>query len=54
MDALSMLLEDVHLYQTQYHYVKGRGKWAFTLDKKDCIVFYLVVSGDLHLSVAEV
>lgn len=49
-----MLLEDVHLYQTQYYYIQGQGQWAFSLDKKDCIVFYLVVSGELSLSVAEV
>lgn len=53
MDALSMLLEDVHLYQTQYYYVRGHGQWAFSLDKKDCIVFYLVLAGGLRLSVDE-
>lgn len=49
MDALSMLLEDVHLYQTQYYYVHGYGDWAFSLDKKDSIVFYLVVAGGVNL-----
>lgn len=49
MDALSMLLEDVHLYQTRYYYVHGYGDWAFSLNKKDCIVFYLVVAGGINL-----
>ncbi|MFW2176600.1 MULTISPECIES: AraC family transcriptional regulator [unclassified Moraxella] len=53
MDALSMLLEDVHLFQTEYFYVRGQGQWSFYLDKKDCIVFYLVVKGGLNLTVAE-
>lgn len=51
MDALSMLLENVHLYHTRYYYVHGYGDWAVTLEKKDCIVFYLVVSGGINLSV---
>lgn len=51
MDALSMLLEDVHLYNTQYFYVRGQGKWAFTLDKKDTIVMYLVTAGNCNLKV---
>ena len=25
MDALSMLFEDIHLYQTQYHYIHATG-----------------------------
>ena len=52
MDALSMLLEDVHLYQTQFFYVHGQGKWAFYVEKKDCIVFYLVIKGEIMLSIA--
>lgn len=52
MDALSMLLEDVHLYQTQFFYVHGQGKWAFHFEKKDSIVFYLVIKGELNLSLA--
>lgn len=52
MDALSMLLENVHLYQTQFFYVHGQGKWAFDIEKKDTIVFYLVIKGNINLSIA--
>ena len=51
MDALSMLLEDIHLYQTQYHYIHATGEWSFELDKKDCIVFYLVTTGGISIKV---
>ena len=54
MDALSMLLEDIHLYQTQYHYIHATGEWSFELDKKDCIVFYLVTTGGISIRVDDV
>ena len=54
MDALSMLLEDIHLYQTQYHYINATGEWSFELDKKDCIVFYLVTTGGISIKVDDV
>lgn len=51
MDVLSMLLEDVHLYNTRFFYVRGQGKWAFKLDKKDAIIFYLVTAGGFSIDV---
>lgn len=54
MDALSMLLEDIHLYQTQYYYIQATGEWSFNLDKKDCIVFYLITSGEVSIKVDEI
>lgn len=54
MDALSMLLEDIHLYQTQYHYIHATGEWSFELDKKDCIVFYLITTGGISIKVDDV
>ena len=51
MDALSMLLENVHLFDTKYYRLQGSGDWSFTLTRKDTIVFYLVVSGSFCLQV---
>ena len=45
MDALSMLLENVHLCETKYYRLTGVGEWSFSLTRKDTILFYLVMSG---------
>ncbi|WP_352336540.1 AraC family transcriptional regulator [Psychrobacter sp. 16-MNA-CIBAN-0192] len=51
MDALSMLLENVHLFETKYYRLQGSGNWSFSLTRKDTIVFYLVVSGSFCIQI---
>ena len=51
MDALSMLLENVHLFETKYYRLQGSGNWSFSLTRKDTIVFYLVVSGSFCINI---
>ena len=52
MDALSMLLENVHLYDTQFYYLKGHNDWSFSITRHDTIVFYLMLHGSMCLDVA--
>lgn len=51
MDALSMLLENVHLFETKYYRLQGSGNWSFSLTRKGTIVFYLVVSGSFCIQI---
>ncbi len=51
MDALSVLLENVHLSETKYYRLNGIGDWSYTIDSKDTILFYLVLSGTFCLDV---
>lgn len=53
MDALSMLLENVHLCETKYYSLKGSGDWSYSITKKDTILFYLVMSGSFCINVDE-
>lgn len=38
MDALSMLLENVHLCETKYYRLKGSGNWSYSITRKDTIL----------------
>lgn len=51
MDALSVLLRDIHLFETKYYRLNGFGHWSYSIDKKDTILFYLVMSGSLCIDV---
>ncbi|WP_367108524.1 helix-turn-helix domain-containing protein [uncultured Psychrobacter sp.] len=51
MDALSVLLEDVQLFETKYCYIKGFGDWSYTINRQDTILFYLVLSGSFCINV---
>lgn len=51
MDALSVLLQNVNLFETKYHRLNGAGNWSYSIDKKDTILFYLVLSGGFCLDV---
>ena len=51
MDALSMLLENVHLSETKYHRINGAGDWSYSVNRKDTILFYLVLSGSFNINV---
>ncbi|WP_300407840.1 AraC family transcriptional regulator [uncultured Psychrobacter sp.] len=51
MDTLSVLLQNVNLFETKYHRINGAGNWSYAIDKKDTILFYLVLSGGFCLDV---
>lgn len=51
MDALSMLLENVHLCETKYYSLKCSGDWSYSITRKDTILFYLVMSGSFCIDV---
>lgn len=53
MDALSRLLENVHLCETKYYSLKGTGNWSYSITKKDTILFYLVMSGSFCINVGD-
>lgn len=46
MDALSVLLQNVHLFETKYYRLNVTGNWSYSLTRQDTIfLFYLVMSG---------
>ncbi|MFT5120068.1 MAG: AraC-like DNA-binding protein [Psychrobacter glaciei] len=51
MDALSVLLQNVHLFETKYYRLNGSGNWSYSLTRKDTILFYLVMSGSFCIDV---
>lgn len=51
MDALSVLLQNVHLFDTKYYRLNGAGNWSYSLSRKDTILFYLVMSGSFCIDV---
>ena len=53
MDALSMLLENVHLCDTKYYNLNVSGEWSYSVTRKDTILFYLVMSGSFCIQVGD-
>ncbi len=53
MDALSVLLQNVHLFETKYYRLNGTGNWSFSIDREDAIVFYVVLSGSFCIDVGD-
>ena len=51
MDALSVLLQNVHLFETKYYRLNGAGNWSYSMSRKDTILFYLVMSGGFCIDV---
>lgn len=51
MDALSVLLQNVHLFETKYYRLNCVGNWSYSLTRKDTILFYLVISGSFCIDV---
>ena len=51
MDALSVLLQNVHLFETKYYRLNGAGNWSYSLTRQDTILFYLVMSGSFCIDV---
>ena len=53
MDALSVLLQNVHLFETKYYRLNGAGNWSYSVTRKDTILFYLVMSGGFCIDVGD-
>lgn len=53
MDALSILLQNVHLFETKYYRLNGAGNWSFSIDRQDTIMFYVVLSGSFCMDVGD-
>lgn len=51
MDALSVLLQNVHLFETKYYRLNGAGNWSYSITRQDTILFYLVMSGGFCIDV---
>ena len=51
MDALSVLLQNVHLFETKYYRLNGAGHWSYSITRQDTILFYLVMSGGFCIDV---
>ena len=51
MDALSVLLEIVHLFETKYYRLNGVGNWSYSITRQETILFYLVMSGGFAFDV---
>lgn len=51
MDALSVLLQNVHLFETKYYRLNGNGNWSYSITRKDTLLFYLVMSGSFCIDV---
>ena len=51
MDALSVLLQNVHLFETKYYRLNGAGNWSYSITRQDTILFYLVMSGSFCIDV---
>lgn len=53
MDALSALLQNVHLLETKYYRLNGHGNWSYSFSRKDTIMFYLVLSGSFCIQIGD-
>lgn len=53
MDALSVLLQNVHLFETKYYRLNGIGNWSYSITRQDTILFYLVMSGSFCIDVGD-
>lgn len=51
MDALSQILDDIHLRGAEYLYVMGNRDWHFELDTRGVSVFYIVLTGQMHIAI---
>ena len=51
MDALSHILDDIHLYGSEFLYVVGHGEWGFELEGH--ATFHVLLQGTACLEVAD-
>lgn len=49
MDALSKILDDIHLNKSEYLYLNTYGDWAFRMQQQPAVLAYIVLSGELYL-----
>lgn len=49
MDALSQVLEDIHLKKTEYIYLQTQGEWAFHSPEQSALICHIVLFGELHI-----
>lgn len=45
MDALSHILDDIHLGQAEYVYIDGRGDWLLNQQQQSAVMIYVVTAG---------
>lgn len=48
-DALSKILDDIHLKKSEYRYIDSQGEWAFRLEQHAAIIIYVVLEGEMFL-----
>lgn len=46
MDALSHILEDIHLSKAEYLYISGHGDWLVDQPQQSAVQFYVVTAGE--------
>lgn len=49
MDALSQVLEDIHLKNTEYLYLQTQGEWTFRSPAQSALICHIVMFGELHI-----
>ncbi len=49
MDALSQVLEDIHLKKTEYLYLQNQGAWAFHLPSQSAVLCHIALFGDMYI-----
>ena len=49
MDALSKIFDDIHLNKSEYIYLKPQGDWAYSYQKQDAMIGYVVLVGNMTI-----
>ena len=49
MDALSQVLEDIHLKKTEYLYLQNQGEWAFHSPSQSAVLCHIALFGDMYI-----
>jgi AraC-like DNA-binding protein len=53
MDALSQILEDIHLSHAEYVYIMAEDAWHFQLDAQGFTVFHIVLTGHMMVTLGD-
>lgn len=51
MDALSQILDDIHMSHAEYLYVNGVDNWHFSLDAQGHFVFHIILFGHANFQI---
>lgn len=56
MDALSKILDDIHLNHSEYIYLRTKNNWAFQYNEQGAMIAYVVIQGEclLHINNAKI